>query len=1022
MQSLEAACEEGEHTYKKAKISRSSLPAPRPQEIEQTEVLTTKKTFCIHTKLKELHIEECAKDPNQNSTGLKRNSLLLEKLVAQERLNTVIVNLYPGNKGFSLAFRVCPRTDNSDMGLSVFDDTANMLETRQWPYEEDEMLRCIDNEELPAYFLDLFDKDFSFLFYSGCIIAEVRDYRQSYPHFKCDIHHVLLKPSLQSVLADIHSITEDKVDWGTEEKQQLESQILIAKNPTLCLDPDPSVCTMQSNLNYSRQLLNTHRLRRYARKFSQVTVNRKRKLDQFTHRPGLELYDYITRLRARSKTGVALSSANSKVAKKIHDDIKPIPVPNLDVQLLNPPSQGVVINEFKAYERPKETSDCLPQLIEEYVLETDMPSKEKGKSRVYHIKLSILQRPSNSEYLGELYLDRDHKKDEKNGVACRFSLGTRAHANQYIKQFTEIFTEGGRKSVRIKYGLSQGYRERIALAQAQAQMQSQNTVQVNLAQQQLAHLGQNIQSPPCVMPLVNGTVGAGITLVQPNQNVQNSSVPILQTQVQSNQAKLSNSEIEINALATKLMNSAQQFQAAANAKQQQQQQQQKLASVSNNAAIINLLNSSPASNINSDASAAVVNAINNTASVSLLPHQMQTINQKLIGRKMTLSNVSNARVLNNSNLITVNNNNNRMTLSDLSSHLTAVTQTHTVTLTTANANFAQTNYSNVPIKQVVNQRVLTTPNANDNKSALSALLVGTPAADRPDIVGPNTSSLLLEKLACSSGTTPIPTQSPTNFIQSPKAQYTVQSPKSVISPLSSPPPQNTGTINVQSLNFTPIQNISGLQNVQVQLPGFSQPISLSLNVSSAGTIQGHPTSIIVSLPVTTATATATSITQQATTTLVTSVTSPTVVLTNAGAGNLAQLVSSGVKGINQQNLRATGPTGVTLSQAGQQFQLLTPLQRPRMQQTGIQQNITARGVQRTPITIKMATPNATAAQVTLPTNTSMSSLSNQQLQFTLQKQAQLQQYQQLCMNQQKNITQNITAKVRRRSNASDPQP
>lgn len=48
--------------------------------------------------------------------------------------------------------------------------------------------------------------------------------------------------------------------------------------------------------------------------------------------------------------------------------------------------------------------------------------------------------------------------------------------------------------------------------------------------------------------------------------------------------------------------------------------------------------------------------------------------------------------------------------------------------------------------------------------------------------------------------------------------------------------------------------------------------------------------------------------------------------------------------------------------------------------------------------------------------------SQQQLQFTLQKQAQLQQYQQLCLNQQqKNIAQNIAAKVRRRSNTSDSQ-
>lgn len=30
-------------------------------------------------------------------------------------------------------------------------------------------------------------------------------------------------------------------------------------------------------------------------------------------------------------------------------------------------------------------------------------------------------------------------------------VGTRAHANRYIQQFTEIFTEEGRKSVRIKH-------------------------------------------------------------------------------------------------------------------------------------------------------------------------------------------------------------------------------------------------------------------------------------------------------------------------------------------------------------------------------------------------------------------------------------------------------------------------------------------------------------------------------------------------------------------------------------------
>lgn len=116
--------------------------------------------------------------------------LLLEKLVVKERLNTMILNLYPGNKGYSLAFRTLSRSDSN-----FTEDTANMIETELWPYEEDDLLRYIGNEELPPFILDLLESQFSYLFYNGCIIAEVRDYRQAYPQFKCDIHHVLLRPT-----------------------------------------------------------------------------------------------------------------------------------------------------------------------------------------------------------------------------------------------------------------------------------------------------------------------------------------------------------------------------------------------------------------------------------------------------------------------------------------------------------------------------------------------------------------------------------------------------------------------------------------------------------------------------------------------------------------------------------------------------------------------------------------------------------------------------------------------------------
>lgn len=68
----------------------------------------------------------------------------------------------------------------------------------------------------------------------------------------------------------------------------------------------------------------------------------------------------------------------------------------------------------KPIDRPMETIDCTPLLVEEYILET-----ERGPGRVYYIKLSILQRPSNCEYLGQLYVDKEYREGESNGASCR---------------------------------------------------------------------------------------------------------------------------------------------------------------------------------------------------------------------------------------------------------------------------------------------------------------------------------------------------------------------------------------------------------------------------------------------------------------------------------------------------------------------------------------------------------------------------------------------------------------------------
>ncbi len=70
-------------------------------------------------------------------------SHLLDKLVQREHLNTLVVNLYPGNDGYSLMLK----------GRSGQD-----AETIRLPYDEGELLDYIDHEQLPPLLADLLDK------------------------------------------------------------------------------------------------------------------------------------------------------------------------------------------------------------------------------------------------------------------------------------------------------------------------------------------------------------------------------------------------------------------------------------------------------------------------------------------------------------------------------------------------------------------------------------------------------------------------------------------------------------------------------------------------------------------------------------------------------------------------------------------------------------------------------------------------------------------------------------------------
>ncbi|XP_066252857.1 uncharacterized protein Spt20 isoform X3 [Euwallacea similis] len=954
MQRMEAACDEGE-SVKKLKVHRAAaLPLTSPKEENQASTTcdfeTKSSKFDIFEELQKLCDEdeessdEDDDDENDHEQVLQYKPLILERLVKRDKLNTVILNLYAGNKGYSLAFRLQDRSNKSTMYFK--EECEELIQTMTRGYEEDTILRYLDKEEIPPFILDALDK-FDFIFYSGCVIAEVRNYRRAYPENKCYVHHVLLRPTQKTVLADINTLTQHRTDFSPDDRDFLESQIVIAHTPELCLDPDPHLENKVSALHNRTRLWNDRSFRKMSQKASQMAATRKRKLGHFAKHHGLEILDFCKAKKSKLRT------RNSRFSQV--DEAKTvIPAPVLQEPSLDPPTQPVEIGELRSLVRPEVTSDCTLYRIEDHILETDI--KDQERTRIYHITLSIFYRPSNMEFWGELYLDRDFKRGERTGTFCRFYLGTRTLAHSYVYQFTEIFTESGRKmNIRVRSVVHINSPEEVIwpsnaftsfpqrLPNPKEHMERMNRAMQALSYDRTTNLQYLVEK------VFKGDLEADV---------------YNQTDLKSFQ--MTSQELAIDALATKLELSSQRFQAAEKAKRQAAAAatQQKMLANSN---IISLLNSSPASNVNNDASAAVVNAINNSTNV--VSNQRQ-----LLARRMTLSNLTagGARMVSHGNIIAVNNH-NRLNLQELNSPTQTVTLSSVSNQASSGTSYT---YTAVPIKQPVahHQRIApSTPHDSSSESALGALLVGTPAADRPEIASPNhENTLLLEKLAasCATGGQNPFAQSQSKLSSQPhaSAQFVVQNAtksNAVISPMSSPPPQTSSTtLNVQSLDLSQLQSIPGLHNVQFQLQNFSQPISLAVNVggqiSGSGTPQGQ---LLMSLP--------TAQTQQ--TVGASSGVGQAVQVINAGGStsgpsHLTQLASSGaVKNVTHHNVRmASGSQTLQLTPGSHPFQLISQLQRPTRQETlPTQATISGRTLQRTtPITIKMA-PNSNLDQQSL---------------------------------------------------------
>ncbi|XP_072217570.1 transcription factor SPT20 homolog isoform X13 [Excalfactoria chinensis] len=368
----------------------------------------------VFQKLYDLYIEECEKEPEIKK--LRRNVNLLEKLVMQETLSCLVVNLYPGNEGYSLMLRGKNGSDS---------------ETIRLPYEEGELLEYLDAEELPPILVDLLEKSQVNIFHCGCVIAEIRDYRQS-GNMKSPTYqskHILLRPTMQTLICDVHSITSDNHKWTQEDKLLLESQLILATAEPLCLDPSIAVTCTTNRLLYNKQKMNTRPMKRCFKRYSKSSLNRQQEVAHYSAPPQLRLVDYVQKKKEK------------KVAQQY--DLKISKAGNcVDMWKQNPcyltaPSE-VDVEKYAKVESSIKPDDSQPTVWPAHEVKDDYVFECEVGNQLQKTKLTIFQSLGNPLYYGKIQTLKGDDESDSLLVPPQFLIGSKTDAERVVNQYHEL--------------------------------------------------------------------------------------------------------------------------------------------------------------------------------------------------------------------------------------------------------------------------------------------------------------------------------------------------------------------------------------------------------------------------------------------------------------------------------------------------------------------------------------------------------------------------------------------------------
>ncbi|XP_010381391.1 transcription factor SPT20 homolog isoform X17 [Rhinopithecus roxellana] len=444
----------------------------------------------VFQKLYDLYIEECEKEPEVKQK-LRRNVNLLEKLVMQETLSCLVVNLYPGNEGYSLMLRGKNGSDS---------------ETIRLPYEEGELLEYLDAEELPPILVDLLEKSQVNIFHCGCVIAEIRDYRQSSnmksPGYQS--RHILLRPTMQTLICDVHSITSDNHKWTQEDKLLLESQLILATAEPLCLDPSIAVTCTANRLLYNKQKMNTRPMKRCFKRYSRSSLNRQQDLSHCPPPPQLRLLDFLQKRKER-KAGQHYDLKISKAGNCV-DMWKRSPC-NLTI-----PSE-VDVEKYAKVEKSIKSDDSQPTVWPAHDVKDDYVFECETGTQYQKTKLTILQSLGDPLYYGKIQpCKADEESDSQMSPSHSstddhsnwFVIGSKTDAERVVNQYQELVQNEAKCPVKMSHSSSGS----ASLSQVSPGKETEQTETVSV-QSSILGKGVKHRPPPIKLPSSSGNSSSG---------------------------------------------------------------------------------------------------------------------------------------------------------------------------------------------------------------------------------------------------------------------------------------------------------------------------------------------------------------------------------------------------------------------------------------------------------------------------------------------------------------------------------